>query len=232
MTRPVAAVLIDFGHTLFDNDTSVEFLAREAAALGAADAAEELAVLFADALVRSRTPEEMAKGRDLGPDRHRACWTALWSELDVRCPGIAERLYEHEISPAGWHPYADVQPVLESLRARGVPLAVVSDTGWDIRPVFAHHDLARFFDAFVLSYEVGVTKPAPAMFEQACAALGVEPGEALMVGDNHRSDGGAVEVGCRVLLLPPVPSGSSRGLHAVLSLVRAESDGAPVAGAS
>ncbi len=164
----------------------------------------------------------MAKGRDLDPDRHRACWTALWADLERRCRGLAERLYEHETSPAGWQPYADVRDVLESLTAAGVPLAVVSDTGWDIRPVFEHHDVARYIGAFVLSYELGVTKPAPVMFEAACEALGVDPAETLMVGDNHASDGGAVEVGCRVLLLPPVPSGSERGLCAVMSLVRAD----------
>jgi FMN phosphatase YigB (HAD superfamily) len=59
------------------------------------------------------------------------------------------------------------------------------------------------------------------MFHTACGALGVEPHEALMVGDNYRNDGGAADAGARTLLLPLVPSGSLRGLDAVLALVDA-----------
>jgi hypothetical protein len=40
-----------------------------------------------------------------------------------------------------------------------------------------------------------------------------------MVGDNHRTDGGAIESGLRTLLLPLPPPGATRGLEAVLRLV-------------
>ena len=70
-----------------------------------------------------------------------------------------------------------------------------------------------------MSFQHGVTKPAPVLFRVACEALGVGPHEALMVGDNHRNDGGAIDSGLRTLLLPLVPSGSDRGLSAVLDLV-------------
>jgi putative hydrolase of the HAD superfamily len=220
--RPIRAVLFDFGHTLFDNDSSVDFLVRESATLGSPLARDEAGTLFAAARARGRTPDEMAKGRDLSPARHRACWLALWAELDARCPGLAEHLYVHETSAAGWTPYPDAREVLECLRAAEIPLAVVSDTGWDIRPVFAAHGFAGHFETFVLSYEVGSTKPAAILFETASERLGVPPGEILMVGDNHLTDGGAIDLGYHVLLLPPVPSGSTRGLRAVLSLAQAD----------
>ena len=38
---------------------------------------------WAEVQARARTPEELAKGRDRSPDAHRACWTALYSRLDV-----------------------------------------------------------------------------------------------------------------------------------------------------
>jgi putative hydrolase of the HAD superfamily len=100
-------------------------------------------------------------------------------------------------------------------------MAVISDTGWDLRPVFEAHDIARYVDTFVLSYEHGATKPAPVLFRTACERLGVEPAEALMVGDNHRNDGGAIDSGVRTLLLPLVPSGTPRGLAAVLGVLDA-----------
>lgn len=219
--RPVRAVFFDFGHTLFDTSSSIEFVVRTSAALGRPMSRDTAEALWLDGRTRSRLPDEMAKGRDLGPEQHRACWLGLWRELEARCPGLTERLYEFETSAAGWEPYVDARPVLDELARRGIPMAVISDTGWDLRPTFEAHDLARYFAAFVMSYQHGVTKPSPVLFGAACDALGVEPAEALMVGDNHRNDGGAIDSGVRTLLLPLVPSGSPRGLSAVLGILDA-----------
>ena len=95
----------------------------------------------------------------------------------------------------------------------------MSNVGFDLPAVFAGHALSSYVSAFVMSTEVGVMKPGPAMFEAACSALGVAAGDALMVGDNFRADGGAVELGVRTLLLPYTDPGVVHGLDAVLRLV-------------
>ena len=77
----------------------------------------------------------------------------------------------------------------------GCRSAVVSNIGFDIRPLFAAWGLADLVDAFVLSYEVGRCKPDPAIFLHACAALRVDPERTLMVGDTP-ADAGAVRAGC------------------------------------
>ena len=43
-------------------------------------------------------------------------------------------------------------------------------------------------DAYVLSYEVGLAKPDPAIFQHVCDALGCAPGEVVFVGDSVRCD--------------------------------------------
>jgi HAD superfamily hydrolase (TIGR01509 family) len=217
--EPISAVLFDFGHTLFDTASSVAMIVQESASLGHPIGADEASALWTAARDRSHTVEEMAKGRDLGPEQHRACWLSLWSELERRVPGISDALYSYETTAAGWQLYPDVRGVLELLVERGVAMAVVSDTGWDLRPLFEVHDVGHFFTTFVMSYQHGVTKPSPILFRTACERLGVRPSQALMVGDNFRNDGGASDAGCRTLLLPLVPSGSERGLGAVLALV-------------
>jgi putative hydrolase of the HAD superfamily len=88
---------------------------------------------------------------------------------------------------------------------------VVSDIGFDIRPIFSHHRLSEFVQTFALSFEQGVVKPDPRLFEVAMRSLGVEPAETLMVGDNV-ADAGAVRTGARVYLLPPVVREVERGL--------------------
>lgn len=215
------AVLFDFGHTLFE---PVDELARCRAYLAGSDATvsdADLRALAASVRERARTPEEIAKGRDLSEEAHRRCWLDLLAPFDDVAPGLAAHLYEAEIGADGWVPYPDTVPVLEALAARGVPIGVVSDAGWDIRVVFAAHGLERFVDAWVVSYEHGVAKPAPALFHAGCRQLGVEPAATVMVGDNHLTDGGASSAGLCALILPlPVP-GARRGLGAVVRLLGA-----------
>lgn len=47
--------------------------------------------------------------------------------------------------------------------------------------------MTRLFDEVLVSAEIGAEKPNPVIFEAACARLGVDPVEALVVGDDRRS---------------------------------------------
>ena len=81
--------------------------------------------------------------------------------------------------------------------------------------------MAELIHTFVLSGEHGTIKPELRLFELALDAVGVTPDRALMVGDNYLNDGAAIDAGIRTLLLPPVPSGASRGLSMIVELVDA-----------
>ena len=83
-----------------------------------------------------------------------------------------------------------------------MPTAVVSNIGWDPRPVLDRWAVRDLIDELVLSDEVGLLKPDPAIFRLACARLGVDPAVTVMVGDNPDADGGAVAAGCRFVLVP------------------------------
>ena len=214
------AVLFDFGHTLFDTSASVDFVVEWSAGTESPLAHPVAAALWEEARVRSRSADEITKGRDRSPDLHRSCWTALWHELEARCPGVAAALYEFESGPFGWIPYADTNEVMSELSRRGIPIAVVSDVGFDLRPIFRHHGLDHHVDTYVLSYERGSIKPDGKLFGVAAAELGVPLAESLMVGDNHLNDGAGVSAGVTTLLLPAVASGCARGLATLLPLVR------------
>jgi FMN phosphatase YigB (HAD superfamily) len=213
------AVLFDFGHTLFDSLDPAEHARAFSAATGTAVDAAALADTWAEIRRRSFLAEEIAKQRDLSPERHRECWLALLAPLDDLAPGLAAHVYAGESSAVGWTPYVDSMPVLSTLSDRGVRIGVVSDTGWDIRPVFVKHGLDEFIDVYVLSYEHGAVKPAPKLFHHACDELGVPYAETVMVGDNHLTDGGAAAAGCSALILPHVAGGQPRGLDAVVKLL-------------
>jgi putative hydrolase of the HAD superfamily len=104
---------------------------------------------------------------------------------------------------AAWEPArvlgADTHALLDSLRARGLLTGLVSnafDPGWLLHQDLADMGLAERLDAAVFSSEVGLRKPHPVVFEAALSALGVEPKEALFVGDRRYEDmRGAKELG-------------------------------------
>jgi putative hydrolase of the HAD superfamily len=94
---------------------------------------------------------------------------------------------------------AHTHPLLETLRARGLKLGLVSnafDPGWLLHRDLEQMGLAERLDFSVFSSEVGMRKPHPAIFERALEALEAEPEQALFVGDRLYEDvRGAAEVG-------------------------------------
>jgi len=217
------AVLFDAGDTLIRLSGSGEQLLHRAAADLGADPIDpgKVSDVWIRVLARSSTAEELAKGRDLAADRHREVWTALYAEAgcDDLHPGLSEALYARTVSAESWEAFPDTLTTLKALRRRGLPVGIVSDTGFDLRPAFHRLGLSPWVDTVVMSFEHGVCKPAASCFLTACAQLGVDPARTLMVGDNPLTDSGAVGAGMCVFLLPRPERTGPRGLEHVLSLV-------------
>jgi putative hydrolase of the HAD superfamily len=219
------AVLFDAGDTLIRLSGGGEQLLHRAAAMVGHDSldTDDAAHVWQRVLAQASTPAELAKGRDLSPARHREVWTALYGEAgcDRLAPGLSDALYALTTDVRSWEAFPDTLPTLQALSDQGVRLGIVSDTGFDLRSVFDALGLTPFLDAVVLSFECGVCKPDPSVFLTACHRLGVDPADALMVGDSPLTDAGAVAAGLCVLLLPRSAPSASRGLRHVLSLVGA-----------
>lgn len=113
-----------------------------------------------------------------------------------------EDLYRDFGSAAVWRPFDDAVPALERLRARGLRLAVVSNWDRRLHGILEEGGLREWFDAVVVSSEVGWRKPHPGIFREALAALRVAPGEVLHVGDSVGDDlAGAAAMGIRAALI-------------------------------
>ncbi|MEV8310167.1 HAD-IA family hydrolase [Streptomyces flavidovirens] len=170
-----------------------------------------------------RVPARLAElwaTRDESAERHRAAYTGLAREVVLPDARLYDALYDRHRRPAAWRPYPDAAEVLGELRRRGIKVAVVSNIGWDLRPVFRAHGLDGCVDAYVLSYEHGIQKPDPRLFRTACEALGHDPRDILMVGDDRRADGGAAELGCAVHFVDHLPADERpAGLRPVVELV-------------
>jgi putative hydrolase of the HAD superfamily len=227
------AVLFDFSGTLFRIESSESWLRAvladaevslaETELLRAARALESVGAQPGGAPATQPVPDELASVwavRDKSAELHRAAYTGLARHVPLPGPALHDALYDRHMTPAAWSPYPDAAEVLRTLRERGIGVGVVSNIGWDPRPVFRAHGLDPYIDTYVLSYEHGIQKPDPRLFETACTALDVDPREVLMVGDDRRADGGAAALGCAVHFVDHLPAARRPdGLRPVLDLV-------------
>jgi putative hydrolase of the HAD superfamily len=109
-----------------------------------------------------------------------------------------------------WKPHTltdvQVRPLWEGLRERGVRVGILSNTIWSRdyhRGVFERDGVLDLIDADVYSSEMAWTKPHPQAFRTAAAALGVEPSEAVYVGDRPFEDvQGSQVAGMRAIWVP------------------------------
>ncbi|MFJ5773922.1 HAD family hydrolase [Streptomyces sp. NPDC093094] len=214
----MTAVMFDFSGTLFRIESAESWLATVLTDAGITLPGRELsetarALEAAGALPGGAPPQRVPRDlaalwetRDESSALHRAAYTGLSRRVALPDPRLHDALYERHMTPAAWTAYPDAAEVLGTLRERGIGVAVVSNIGWDLRPVFREHGLDAYVDAYVLSYEHGVRKPDPRLFRIACEALGAEPEQVLMVGDDRRADGGAAALGCAVHFVDHLPA--------------------------
>ncbi len=99
------------------------------------------------------------------------------------CAVEMTKAWEHA---AHFELYEDALPVLAELRAQGLKLGLVSNTGRDLEAFVAHHRLD--VDAAIGSGAFGRTKPHPSIFEAVLGRLEVVPADAAMVGDSPEDD--------------------------------------------
>jgi putative hydrolase of the HAD superfamily len=108
-----------------------------------------------------------------------------------------------EAEHAAWEPARSLasttHALLDTLRERGLRLGLVSnavDPPWLLHRDLERYGIAERIDVAVFSSEDGWRKPHPSIFRRALAALGVEAGHALFVGDSLVNDvGGGAAVG-------------------------------------
>lgn len=87
--------------------------------------------------------------------------------------------------PAITHPVPGLAQVLSRLKSCGIKLAVTTaDTTSRAEDTLNSLGLCSSFDVVVGADRVAASKPAPDMARLACELLGVDPNEAVVVGDN------------------------------------------------
>ena len=91
--------------------------------------------------------------------------------------------------------------LLAELKSRGFVLGAISDWEDTLPALLTALGLRPYFDALAVSALVGVTKPAPALFQEALRQAGIPAETSLHVGDWYALDvSGARTAGMQTLL--------------------------------
>lgn len=168
--------------------------------------------------LRAFLPRQLRRHRPDATADEVAAFTARFLELDENGYGDKTQLYralrrEFALAPEvdalieefrrecylETFPYPDAVPTLTALRARGARLAIVTNgSAQSQRAKLGPSGLGARVDAVLVSGELGVRKPDPAIFLRATAMLEAEPAACTFVGDNPVADiAGARGVGMR-----------------------------------
>jgi len=86
-------------------------------------------------------------------------------------------------------PMPGAEEVLRKLRAAGLRIGLLTNGAPDLqREKIESSGLGMFFDAAVVSGEIGIGKPEPEIFRHLLGKLGVSAAESLMVGNSLARD--------------------------------------------
>jgi putative hydrolase of the HAD superfamily len=224
----VRALLVDLDDTLLDYSGGVEESWGSACAACCTPGSVDPSVLVR-AIAETRVwfwsdPERQRLERV----QMRRAWERIvehaLERLGARADGLAARIADDfaRRRRSAMTLFPDARRCLAALRARGIPLALVTNgDASQQRDKIERHRLAPFFDVIVIEGEFGVGKPDAAVYRHALAALGRAPSEAWMVGDHIEFDVGApMRLGLSAVWLDRagtgVPSGTGVVPHRVI----------------
>jgi putative hydrolase of the HAD superfamily len=129
--------------------------------------------------------------REWTPKFRREIWEHALREQGIEDQGLAEDLGDYfaqrrrelqDHLPGAEH-------VLRELQSAGVRIGLLTNGAASLqREKIETSGLGMYFDAAVVSGEIGIGKPEPEIFYHLLERLGVAPGEALMVGNSLARD--------------------------------------------
>ncbi len=180
----IRLIISDFGGVIctFDYRIFCERLARRVGRT----TEQVYAAAFGDSL-----QEDFERGRFSGPVYHGRVMGRIGAEIS----------YE-ELFPMYGDIFTEIPATGEILRRlkRRYPLYLLSDTN-EIHFGYVRGtvDVLRLFDAFVVSYEVGVLKPDPRIYETALGRAGLPAEACVFVDDRAGNVEGAARLGIRAV---------------------------------
>jgi putative hydrolase of the HAD superfamily len=185
---PVTAVFFDAGGTLVDAKPSFpELFAQVLRRAGHDVTPETIGAHWQIVFDRFRAAGEAEELWTTSDERSREFWHGVYrmflAEIGLPPEHLVDAVYREFTDRRNYGLYDDVLPVLETLRAAGVRLGIVSNFERWLDALLEDCGVRWMFDVRVISGFEGVEKPDPRIFRLALDRAGVEASAVAYVGD-------------------------------------------------
>lgn len=186
------AVVFDLDDTLFDHTISATRAVRAwVAELGGTPSDELIAQWFE---IERRCFDAWLAGDLTHQGQRRARLREFLPLIGRPVPGTDDELDNAFDIFLGWYgrnwaAFDDARPALEVARSNGWRIGVLTNgSTLQQNSKLEQIGLAELVDVVCTSQSLGCSKPAAEAYQLTCEALGVEPAETLMIGDNFDLD--------------------------------------------
>ena len=213
------AVLFDAGNTLIwmDHPFIVELLREH----GVETTVEQLmeaeygAKLLMDELAREGSTDERTRARVYFAEIFRRVGAD-----EASFAPLAQRLFARHAQANLWGNVRErTAETLEELRRRGYRLGVISNADGRVEELLQAVGLRPHFELVIDSGVVGIDKPDPRIFQLAAERMGVQPAEAVYVGDIYEIDvQGARAAGMQAILIDPLQRWTDRDCDRIAAI--------------
>jgi HAD superfamily hydrolase (TIGR01509 family) len=218
LTRDVDLLCLDAGNTVIFLDHAR--LAELVGTLGHATTAEALVRAEGEAKKRAETSDMIDAPWTFRERPGAVAWGKMVATIAVlagfpeaRASALLDHVWPvHEAKNLWCRVPEGLGPALDAIRARGVRVAIISNSEGMLDRLFAELDVLGHFDLVCDSGKLGVEKPDPRIFRVALDRFAVPPARALHLGDVFATDVlGARAAGIRHALIDPF--GHYEGRH-------------------
>ena len=207
MLTSYKVIFFDAGGTLFHPYPSVGAIYRDVAKkYGAEVDAGVIEHLFHQAWLKRDGLSHLSSHQNEKIEKD--WWYSLVKEVFSQVTNIQhfdaffEELYHVFGGPEVWHLFDDTIELLEKLKLKKRRMAIVSN--WDSRlfQLCEGLGLGEYLDFILASAVFGAAKPSPKIFKEALKKAGVQPHEAVHIGDSLEDDiQGALGAGLSAIFL-------------------------------
>lgn len=158
-------------------------------------------------------------------------WSEAVETLTYRHPGHRELIaaYDERWSEMLGGAIEGTVEILDELRASGVRVAALSNWSAEKFPVArSRFEFLDWFEAIVISGEVGVSKPDERIYRHLLGRMGLDPGSTVFIDDSAANVAAAAELGMTALRFRDPPT--LRAELQDLGLLPMAAAGSPAAG--
>ncbi|MCS7460258.1 HAD-IA family hydrolase [Paenibacillus doosanensis] len=226
------AVFFDVGDTLMTIPASQTIMRQYLADRSLRRDEERVGRLFTEAFRLFYYGRQVDAYEPCTPESDRAFWMKLYRYIleklgvheerwtDEQIDDCCRGMYELFTGPQPYRLFDDVKESVEALKQRGFRLGIISNFAPTLTDILRHQGILHHFDPVIVSTEVGLEKPDPAIFHLALERSGLAASDILYVGDHDTNDIWApAQAGIDAVKIKRYDYHSGAGIHSLLELL-------------